>query len=508
MLQQIVRFEIEMFDVRTKQSIKIVDDRDFVRSIQIKKDLQLNNQAVIVFSKSKSYIRSEVEKKLKLCNYVKIKLSTSNSGNTNLVNVKDTPLKFIHDFYFSGFITDVGKMFNLSDTPDASVSVTVSDFAYLFKTAFYTKNLVFLDILNQAVPEFRLLNFNDVFNDPTGKLLDQPYGPNQMGFLFFSFAYYKFLFPMTHNSDGSPKGYSSSNPESQKNIYKNFKIFMPFDFDNPKVQSLFSTQAQTLIIYKQFQGTIIDLFKYLYPEPIFEFNTYETEDSNILIIRPTPFMAFSRKGSSDPIKVQSVNIGDILGPDTVYYSVKTESPDFDVESFDIIESDEKGGDFGFKQIKSLENSAVVTTYINEKVAPIIATIQKTLDKSFSVGNLIPTYAETIDLQDLFFNFQRFNNVFVESMSMQRSSNSVVNIIWTTPVTDTAILNASGRSIVLGKLQEDLANLPSGTFDEYVYNQFLPNVDSNPVFLWNYKNQNPNNFIFWGYKLFWDKRIRS
>lgn len=157
-----------MFDVRTKQSMKIVDDRDFVKTIQIRKDIQLNNQAVITFNKSKAYVRSQVEYKLKLYNYVKIKLTTFNSGNTNIIKTRDEKPKGSHVFYFSGFITDVGKVFNLSETPDASVSITVSDFAYLFKTAFYTKNLVFLDILNQTVPEFRLLNFNDIFNDPSG----------------------------------------------------------------------------------------------------------------------------------------------------------------------------------------------------------------------------------------------------------------------------------------------------------------------------------------------------
>jgi len=493
MLQQIVKFELEMFDVRTKQSMKIIDDRSFVKTIQIRKDLQLNNQAIITFNKSKAYIRSQMEYKLKLYNYVKIKLTTLNAGNTNLVKIKDKKPVNSHVFYFSGFITDVGKVFNLSETPEASVSVTVSDFAYLFKTAFYTKNLVFLDILNQTVPEFRLLNFNDVFNDPSGKLLDQPYSPNQMGFLFFCFVFYKFIYPMTHNLDGSPKGFSSGGPDSQRNIYKAFKIFMPFDFDNPKVDSLFRDQAQTLILYKQFQGTVFELFKFLYPEPIFEFNTYETEESNILIIRPTPLMAFSRKFGENSTKVSFVR-EEGAGLDSVEQNVKLESSDFSVESYNIIESDEKGGDFGFRQVKSLDNSAVVTTYIAEKVDAISESIQKTVGKPFSVANLLPNYTETISLQDLFFNIQMFNGAFIETMSMQRSSNSVVNIIWTTPVTDTAFLNLSGRAIVFSKMQEDLSKLSTGTFDEYIYNQFAPNTDSNPVFLWNYRNQHPNGFV--------------
>lgn len=500
MLQQIIKFEIEMFDVRTKQSMKIVDDRDFVKSISIRKDLQLNNRATLVFNKSKAYVRSKIEYKLKLYNYVKIKLTTLNSGNTNLVGTKDEKPKSSHDFYFSGFITDVGKMFNLSDAPEAFVSIVVSDFAYLFKTAFYTKNLVFLDILNQTVPEFRLLNFNDIFNDPNGNLLDQPYTPNEMGFLFFCFVYYKFLYPMTHDK-GAPKSFSSSGPESQRKIYKNFKIFMPFDFDNPKVSSLFSTQAQTLILYKQFQGTVFDLFKYLYPEPIFEFNTYETENSNILIIRPTPFMAFNRKLSTDTAKVFSDKLNANLESENTEFSVQLESSDFDVDSYDIIENDENGGDFGFKQVQNITastnvnaSSASVSSYIADKVKKISNSIQSTIDKPFSVYDLLPDYSESLEIQNLFFYTQQFNNVFVESMSMQRSSSSVVNIIWTTPVTDTAILNLSGRAIVFAKMQESLSQLPTGTFDEYIYNQFAPKTDSNPVFLWNYKNQNPNGFI--------------
>lgn len=494
MLQQILKFELELFDVRTRKSIKIIDNRDFVRGIQINKDLQLNNQAIVTFNKSKAYKKSDIESHIKLYNYAKIKFVLKNYGNTNIVNVVNKKAETTHTFYFSGFITDVNKNFVLSDKPDATVSLIISDFSSLFKTTFYTKNLVFLDILNQAVPEFRLLNFNDVFNDPNGNFLDQPYSPNQMGFLFFAFFFYKFMYPMVYEN---VEGKNTPKIDSGNKIFKDFKIFMPFDMDVPGVNSIFATQAQTLILYKQFQGTAYDIFKYLYPEPIFEFNTYETETSVILMIRPTPFMSFKRHFSTDFSR--SINISGIAerggGLDIVEERTNIESSKFNISSYDIIESDENGGDFGFKQIQKLSASPFPATYyISSRIEPVADKIPITVQRPFSSLDLLPKIDESEKMQELFYNINKFNNVFIETMSMRRSSSSVVNIIWTTPVTDTAILQLSGRSIVFAKMQEALKDLRTGTFDEYISKQFEPGNNSNPVFLWNYKNQFPDGFV--------------
>lgn len=492
-MRQILKFEIELFDVRTKSSTKIVDDRDFISGIQIRKDIYLNNQAVITFNKSKSYKNSKIEEKIKLYNYVKMKFVTKNYENTNFVRLKGSKdLLYEHTYYFSGFVTNISKSYNMSDNPIANVSLTISDFAHLFKTTFYTKNLMFLDILNQAVPEFRLLNFNDVFNDSKGELLNNPFSPNQMGFLFFAFLYFKFMYQIIRNEDGSPKTDTSSELGSQTSIYKDFKIFMPFDLSLPGAKSHFATQAQTLILYKQFQGTAYELFKYLYPEPIFEFNVYENEKSVILIIRPTPFMSFDRGFSTNSSKSIRKTSARSFIPYEVELS-KFENSEFDIDSFNLIESN----DFGFERIKNIEAAnSTVSQFIRLRVEDFVLSKIRDIgiERNVNLLDLIPSIDESNELQKLFYNIQDFDIKFVEKMNMNRSSQNVVNIIWTTPVTDTALLMRTGRSIVLNQMQEDLQNLSSATFSEYVYSQFFPNKEFNPVFLWNYRNQFPNEFV--------------
>jgi hypothetical protein len=493
-MQQILKFTLEIFDVRTKTSIKISDDTELVRSIQITKDLQLNNQAVISFAKTRSYKLLKLEETMKLYNYVKIELELKNSNPSNLKPDKDGKISG-ELFYFSGFIQDVDKQTSYGQAPSSLTMITIVDFANLFKTTFYTKNLTFLDILNQAVPEFRLLNFSEIFNDPNNKLLNDFYSVNQIGFIFFSFFFFKFLYSIVYDKPGEDK------MASGEKIFKQFKIFMPFGFDIPaeavddktQLKSMFKSQVSSLIIYKQLQGVALDLFKYLYPEPLFEFSTYETVDSVILQIRPTPFMSFDRilKGKTN-ISYSNVDIPGMSQTETL----DLQGSVTDVETFKVINR----GDFGHTRMGLIEAKSgnLPIKYLKEHLDPIVKTMNATVtqSKKLNVESFIPSEQECRLLIKNFFNEITFDIRFIESISMKRTAQSVVNVIWTTPVTDTAVLKTSGRSLVYGLLYDKLAESGAGqaAFKKYIAEQFVKNKDVNPVFLMNYQNMFPDNYV--------------
>jgi len=477
-MQQILKFNIEMFDVRTKSAIKVKDDAELVRSIQIVKDLQLNNKAVISFAKSRSYKLLELETMMKLYNYVKIELLLKSSDGD------------YQTFYFSGFIQDISKQTTYGQAPQALVTVTIVDFANLFKTTFYTKNLTFLDILNQAVPEFRLLNFSEIFNDPKNKLLNDFYSVNQIGFIFFTFFFFKFLYGIVYEKPGESK------KVGDENIFKQFKIFMPFGFDigeSKELQSMFKSQVSSLIIYKQLQGVALDLFKYLYPAPLFEFSTYETVDSVILQIRTTPFMAFDRpmEGKTS-IEYQEADPSSLLQTRTL----DLQGVPNNVDTFNVINS----GDFGFDRINSIEAETGFqpVKFIRDALNPVMKTINDTVkqSKKIDVDSLVPNNHECSLLVKNFFKIIPFDIRFLESISMTRTAQSVVNVIWTTPATDTAVLNTSGRSLVYGLLSDKLnaAGVGQAAFKKYVAEQFVVDKNPNPVFLMNYQNMFPDNYV--------------
>ena len=291
-MKQNLKFEIEIFDVRTKTSTKILNDSKLVKSIQIQKNIHLDNYAKITFVKPEIYkLIKGVETKLKLYNYVKIKLTTTNYDGSNIVFSSDSEeIKTSDVFYFSGFITKIQKAHSLERKIENNIVLTIADFSSLFKTTFYTKNLMFLDIVQKMNIDLRLLQITEVFNDVKNNLVSKFYSPNQIGFIFFAFFFYKFLYPIVYEKDssgfrGSKKIDSNGNP-----IFKDFQIFMPFDIDLGGKKSMFLSQSTSMITYKQFQSVAWDLFKYLFPEPFFEFNTFENENSVSLIIRPTPFI--------------------------------------------------------------------------------------------------------------------------------------------------------------------------------------------------------------------------
>jgi len=462
-MQQILSFSIDIFDIRRKDVLKIRDDSSLVSRIQIQKDIQLNNQAVIVFAKSKSYEQLEVQKTLKLFNYVKIKLIVKNKGLGEETK-EDT-------FYFSGFITGEGNQNTYGQTPMSNVSITISDFSTLFKTTFYTKNLTFLDILQEAEPSFRLLNFSEVFNDKDNKLLDDFYSINQIGYVFFVFFFFRFLYTIVYEIQGGTATPKRANGEK---IFKDFKIFMPFGFDvekegSAKQESLFKNQVSSLIIYKHLQGVALDLYKYLYPEPIFEFTTYETQDSVILQIRPTPFMCFD--ANKQNLSNQEI-----------------------VESYNVIEEKE----FGHKFVSELPvglggdypNSFIERhLYKNDVTKRVFVATEKS--KGIHPRDLLPNQNETIELMDRFYKMIPVSVKYLESSSFSRSAQSVVNVIWTTPATDTAVLQTSGRQLVYALLEQRLP-LENGKrsqagFRQYVNDQFVSTKDPNPVFLMNYSD---------------------
>jgi hypothetical protein len=479
-MQQVLKFNIEIFDVRTKSSIKIRDDAELVRNIQITKDLQLNNQAIITFAKSRSYTLLKLEESMKLYNYVKIELLLKNYDQGSDYQT----------FYFSGFIQNMSKQTLYGQSPSSATTIVIVDFANLFKTTFYTKNLTFLDILNQAVPEFRLLNFSEIFNDPKNKLLNDFYSVNQIGFIFFSFFFFKFLYNIVYDKPGESK------MVGKESIFKQFKLFMPFGFDVGKEkewQSMFKSQVSSLIIYKQLQGVALDLYKYLYPEPLFEFSTYETVDSVILQIRTTPLMSFDRVlKDKTTIEYQEADPSSLTQTETLNLQGGVES----VDSFNVINR----GDFGFDRIKSIEfeTGFQPVKFIRDHLNPIMKTMNDTIkeSKKLDVDSLIPTNYECSLLVKNFFNVIDFDIRFLESINMTRTAQSVVNVIWTTPATDTAVLKTSGRSLVYGLLYDKLSSYGLGeeAFKKYVADQFVKNVNPNPVFLMNYKNMFPDKYV--------------
>lgn len=496
-MHQILKFGIEIFDVRMRTSISVIDDSDLVKNIQINKGVSLDNTATITFSKSKTYNLLPMETILKLYNYVKIELELKNYNPSNL----DSEGRG-EKFYFSGFIQTINKSSNFGSNPSATVTITISDYANLLKTTFYTKNLTFLEILNQAVPEFRLINLTEYLGDSSKKLLDDFYTPTQLGFVFFTFLFFKFMYKILYNDDGSTK--KTSAPES-KEIFKKFKIYMPFGFDVSGVKSMFEGQEQTITIYKQLQGVALDLFKYIYPEPIFEFSTFETIDSVILMIRLTPFMKFDRP----QISPTTITFGQSIGTEdtgiTSYKEKKvdTQGTSFFADSYHVIDR----FDFGFKRIKSCREALSVSPasllrdHLEEKGKPkpkrIITTIQDAIgySKNLQIVDLIANDIEADAITNLFFEERSIDTRFLETMNQTRSANSVVNVIWTVPTTDTSILKMSGRELVYSYLEEKLNKIGGADkFGNYIIQQFNQDFDPNPVFLMDYRGVFGQNFI--------------
>lgn len=491
-MRQILDFSIEIFDIRNSNVVKVDDDRGLVKNIQIKKNLQLDNVANITFAKSRSYALLNIEESIKLYNYVKIHLKIKNyeTGKDNKYQ----------DFYFSGFIQNASKQTIYGQKPQSIVILTIVDFANLFKTTFYTKNLTFFNILQIAVPEFRLLNFQEVFNDPSNKLLNEFYSLNQMGFIFFSFFYFKFLYNIVYEKPGEEKKIG------EDNVFKKFKLFMPFGFplkdkSGKVIKSLFDSQSSSLIIYKKLQGVALDLYKYLYPEPVFEFSTYETEDSVILIIRPTPFMKFDRS-LKDKITLsssQKIGVAGDIGDKDIYGEKEfyVEGSVDDIDSFNVIEKE----DFGHLRIAKFNEvfGVLPNIQIKDHLQPIINTINETLEytKKLSIDDLIANETETTGIIDNYYKIIPFDIRFLENISMSRSANSVVNVVWVTPATDTAVLQTAGRSLVyglLGKKLDSYGGDPNDSWKKYIANQYITDENPNPAFFWNYKNLNPDRYV--------------
>lgn len=485
-MQQILNFKIEIYDVRMRTSISIIDDTALVRNIQINKSTTLDNTATISFSKSKTYGTIGVETILKLFNYVKIELTVKNYNPNSEEKL-----------YFSGFIQTINKNANFGVNPTATVNITIADYATLLKTTFYTKNLTFLEILNQAVPEFRLINLTEYLGDSSQKLLNGFYTPTQLGFIFFAFLYFKFMYKLIYDDDGSAK---KTSPPNSKEIFKKFKIYTPFGFDlpPPSGDTFLKGQEQTITIYKQLQGVALDLFKYIYPEPIFEFSTYETEDSVILMIRLTPLMKFDRALNS-PVEMQVGEQDEGMPGIYMTKNVSTQGFAFDPSSYNVIEK----LDFGHKRIKSIRErfgvspSHMLKSHIDEQPSNLLTNLKNTIGKSknLNIEDLIANDEEADEITDKFFNVIWINSDYIETLNMTRSASSVVNVIWTVPTTDTAVLKMSGRELVYAYLEQRL-NEAGGPdqFGNYIYQQFNDGVYANPVFLMDYRGVYGQQFV--------------
>lgn len=490
-MQQILKFNIELFDVRMRSSIDIINDTNLVQNIQINKSTTLDNIATITFIKSRAYEMLPMESILKLYNYVKIELTLKNYG-------PDSESKF----YFSGFIQTINKASQFGQIPSATVTITVGDYASLLKTTFYTKNLTFLEILNQAVPEFRMINLSEFLGDATQKLLDKGfYSPPQLGFIFFTFLFFKFMYKIVYDEDGSTK---KTEAPGNREIFKKFKIYMPFGFDiDPGAEdrqgikeTMLKGQEQSLTIYKQLQGVALDLFKYIYPEPIFEFSTYETEESVILQIRLTPFMKFDRK-VTPPKEIKFGEPDNYIPGLYATKSVSTQEYAFAPNSYNTIERYE----FGFRRIKSIQAelgrspSSLLRAHLNED--NLITTIQASIgdSKNLDIEDLVASDKESDEITEKFFNVIPMDTTYLESLNMTRAASSVVNVIWTVPTTDTAVLKMSGRELVYAYLEQRLKETGGiAKFGNYVYQQFNDGFDPNPIFLMDYRKVFGQDFV--------------
>lgn len=311
------------------------------------------------------------------------------------------------------------------------------------------------------------------------------------------------MYNIIHDANGIKK---TSSPDSRE-IYKKFKIYLPFGFDVKGSESMLKGQEQTIAIYKQLQGVALDLFKYIYPEPIFEFTTYETYDSVILMIRFTPLMKFNRP-TTPPREVSFGEVYSDYGFESANTKmISTQDFIFDVNSYNVIES----YDFGHDRIKSIRResqnvspSSLLRSHINElKNSPpspprrVIDTMQQGIyeSKDFNVEDLIANDDESDEITDEFFNVIPIDTRFLESMNMTRSASSVVNVIWTVPTTDSALLKMSGRELVYAYLEQRLQETGGlDRFGNYIYQQFNQDFNANPVFLMDYRGVFGQNFV--------------
>jgi hypothetical protein len=352
-----------------------------------------------------------------------------------------------------------------------------------------------------------MINLTEEFGkgEATKRLLDDFYSPTQLGFVFFAFIFFKFMYKIVYDDKGDSK-----KTKDGREIYKKFKIYLPFGFKVNKLESILRGQQQPLTIYKQLQGVALDLFKYIYPEPIFEFTTYETYDSVILMIRFTPFMKFNRPLTSpQTLTVGQSNTNEDMIPVYQEKSYSTQEYFFDPNSYNTIERLE----FGHNRIKSVRETgtgaspaSLLRDHLEETGAEatpgqeskrIITTIQQAVSysKKMNVEDLIANDDESDWITEKFFNVIPIDTRYLETLNMTRSASSVVNVIWTVPTTDTVLLKMSGRELIYAYLEQRLNEVGGlDKFGNYVYRQFEEDFDANPVFLMDYRGVYGNRFI--------------
>jgi hypothetical protein len=208
--------------------------------------------------------------------------------------------------------------------------------------------------------------------------------------------------------------------------------------------------------------------------------------------------------SSTNIEYQAPDPSSLVQSETLKLQGAAES----VESFKVINR----GDFGHDRIGLIESKFGVqpVKFIRDHLNPIMKTMNDTIkqSKKLDVDTLVPNNHECSLLVNNFFKIIPFDIRFLESINMTRSASSVVNVIWTTPTTDTAVLKTSGRSLVYGLLYDKLSARGAGSeaFKRYISDQFVNDLNPNPAFLMNYQNMFPDNYVsgdlnFFGFREF-------
>lgn len=419
-MNQSITFNIEIIDLRTKESVNFTDE-SFVMSIDITRNDSMQNIASVAFANSDAFLQSNISPYLKLFNYVKIDVTVENYDGENTY----APQKL----YFSGFIDSVSKGNNFTNQGAFSaIVINIADYTYLLNNTFYSRNLSYLDFLAELNQDFRMLSlFAFLEADKDGKRIDSSlmtkyFTPSEMIVFMFGYFYYRF-FDRIFGQD--------------KRI-KPFKIFTPFCYDE---NSLWNYLSSSLVVFKEQQGNAMDILRYFAPGEFFEINVYENEDEVVLIVRPKPYMRSFEKD-------YYTNLANLSGKSTIPFII--EKPELD---------------FGFKE--SIYQKASGYTQDDAPVGMIkkwhADLIEKFNESSSTNGQvkLEKVYPNRKSDREIGFDYYQFKRIdvnLITKLDLTKDHGSVLNIIFTNPILEFSVFGMDTRAYALGSMLQRIQGM--------------------------------------------------